>query len=201
MRFLILLLLVTLSACTTTAPKIAPIENADQAWDNRKSLLYAQHEWRAHLSVIGVTKDEKFKTRIIWQQNSQGYQIKLRDFIGRTVALIEGSPDKVIVKTSKGERYEDHDAETLIYGLFGLRIPVTGMRYWLRGIPQPKLAYQDLSLRADGLAASMQQAGWQLSYQNYVENNALQLPANAVFQYDDLALTVKIARWDLTSSE
>ena len=201
MRFLILLILFTLSACTTTTTKIVPIENANQAWDSRKSLLYEQAEWSAHLSVIGVTNDEKFKTRIIWQQSADDYQIKLRDFIGRTVALIEGTADKVVVKTSKGQRYEDQDAETLIYGLFGLRIPVAGMRYWLRGVPQPKTEYHDLSLRADGLAASMQQAGWQLSYQNYVDKDTLRLPTNAIFQYDDLALTVKVARWDLASSQ
>lgn len=201
MRYLYFLIVVALAACTTTAPKITPIDNADLAWEKRKSYLYTHPEWVAHLSLVGVTEQEKFKTRIIWQQRHDGYQIKLRDFIGRTVALIEGSADKVVVKTSKGERYEDQNAETLIYGLFGLRIPVAGMRYWLRGVPQPDTEYIDLLLRADGLAENMRQAGWQLSYRNYADQAPVQLPTHAVFEYDDLALTVKVARWELAATQ
>lgn len=192
-------MVLTLSACTT-APRIIPSDDADRAWQERKSFLYSHSDWIAHLSLVGVTQDEKFKTRIEWQQRSDGYQIKLRDFIGRTVALIDGSPEKVVVKTSKGERYEDQNAETLIYGLFGLRIPVAGMRYWLRGVPQPETGYADLELRADGLAEKMQQAGWRLSYQNYADNKPVRMPTQAVFEYDDLALTVKVARWQLSDT-
>lgn len=192
-------MVLTLSACTTT-PRIIPSDDVDRAWQERKSFLYSHSDWVAHLSLIGVTHDEKFKTRIEWQQRSDGYQIKLRDFIGRTVALIDGSPEKVVVKTSKGERYEDQNAETLIYGLFGLRIPVAGMRYWLRGVPQPETEYVDLELRADGLAEKMQQAGWRLSYQNYADNKPVRMPNQAVFEYDDLALTVKVARWQLSDT-
>lgn len=201
MRYLYFLIVVALAACTTTAPKITPIDNADLAWEKRKSYIYTHPEWVAHLSLIGVTEQEKFKTRIIWQQRHDGYQIKLRDFIGRTVALIEGSAEKVVVKTSKGERYEDQNAETLIYGLFGLRIPVAGMRYWLRGVPQPETEYIDLLLRADGLAENMRQAGWLLSYQNYANQTPVRLPTHAVFEYDDLALTVKVARWELAATQ
>ena len=196
MRFTLIPLIFVLSACTTT-PNIIPTEDTSLAWDDRKSSLYAQEHWIAHLSVIGVTEQEKFKTRIIWQQNPAAYQIKLRDFIGRTVALIDGSPSGVRVKTSKGREYVGRDAEQLIYELFGLRIPVTGLRYWLLGVPQPDVAYQELLLRADGLAASMQQQGWDLSYQTYVNSDTRKMPANAIFQYDDLTLTVKVSRWDL----
>ena len=201
MRFLFILIAFALSACATAPSKIVPIDNVNLAWENRKSSLYKQDKWVAHLSLIGVAKQEKFKTRIIWQQIDQNYQIKLRDYIGRTVAIIDGSPQKVIVKTSKGQRYEDNDAETLIYGLFGLRIPVEGMRYWLRGVPQPEEEYQALNLRADGLAESMRQVGWQLSYQDYANNQTLKLPTRALFEYDDLALTVKVARWELTTTQ
>ncbi len=195
MKFLFFLIVLALSACTI-APKIEPIDDAGLAWEKRKSYLYQHPEWVAHLSLVGVTEQEKFKTRIIWQQRQDGYQIKLRDFIGRTVALIDGSPGKVVVKTSKGERYEDRNAETLIYGLFGLRIPVAGMRYWLRGVPQPDAEYIDLLLRADGLAQNMRQSGWQLTYQNYADQEPVRLPTRAVFEYEDLALTVNVARWE-----
>ncbi len=198
MRLLFFLLALVLSACSIT-PKIVPTEDASLAWNERKSYLYQHEQWIAHLSVVGETEQEKFKTRIIWEQKPDTYQIKLRDFIGRTVALIEGSPGKVTVKTSKGKHYEDQDAEKLIYSLFGLRIPVIGLRYWLRGVPHPDKEYQELRLREDGVAESILQEGWQLSYLSYSANNPLQMPANAMFQYDDLSLTVKIARWDLPS--
>lgn len=202
MRFLILAFIaLTLSACATK-PNLIPAEQIDrQAWQLRNAQLLAQDSWEAHFSLLGNKDQQKFKTRVIWQQTNQDdYQIRLKDFIGRTVAIIEGSSDQVVVKTSKGKRYEGVNADALIRDVVGLRIPVEGMRYWLRAIPEPQQEYEILSINDTGLVASAKQSGWQLDYPQYQEFASTNLPTNAVLQFNDIILTIKVSRWEFPES-
>lgn len=186
-----------LSACVTINQTI-PVEDIDQSWLNRTDYLYENPHWVAKMSLLGVTDEQKFKTKVIWQQKGESYQIKLQDFIGRTVAIIDGSEETVVVKTSKGQRYQGDDAEALIQELFGMHIPVTGLRYWLQGVPQPRSKLDELKLSEEGLAETMQQHGWQMSYPYYVANDPFKMPSQVLLAIDNLSLTVKISQWDFS---
>ena len=136
MRVLVIFLLLVVAGCATNPkpePSSSPLDPA--LWQARNAALLSQDEWIAHFSLIGANAQQKFKTRVIWAQTQEQYQIKLKDFIGRTVAIIDGSEDGVKVKTSKGQKFTGSNANELVKELFGIEIPVQGMRYWLRAIP------------------------------------------------------------------
>ncbi|MFK7795256.1 MAG: lipoprotein insertase outer membrane protein LolB, partial [Gammaproteobacteria bacterium] len=158
-----------LPACIKVTQPL-PVEDAKQAWDVRTNYLYEQQDWTAHIALVGNSHQQKFKVRVIWKQQSENYQIKLRDFIGRTIAIIDGTPSGVVAKTSKGERYQGDDAETLINELFAINIPVTGMRYWLQAVPVPVETIDHIELDDNGLAETISQQGWTMSYPQYLQS-------------------------------
>ena len=194
---LVLLLVSLLSACVSVT-QVPPAEDVKQIWDARANYLYQQEDWEAQLSLVGVTDQQKFKTRVVWDQQSDDYQIKLRDFIGRTIAIIDGSPSEVVAKTSKGQRYQGDDAETLINELFAINIPVTGMRYWLQGLPVPSVDVDQLKFNDDGLAHTLNQQGWKISYPYYMSNQPYKMPSQVLLEFEDIKLTVKISQWKLS---
>ena len=169
----------SLSACVSVTPTI-PVTDTDQAWKTHSNSLYQQQQWLAHLTLIGVNQQQKFKVRAIWQQQDDHYTIKLRDFIGRTVAVIEGSPEGVQAKTSKGQSYTGNTAEELIVELFDMQIPVAGMRYWLLGVPKPNVELDRLELNQVGVADLLGQEGWLMSYADYSQSEA-QAPTQSGF--------------------
>lgn len=194
---LVLLLMSLLSACVSVT-QVPPAEDVKQIWDARATYLYQQEDWEAQLSLVGVTDQQKFKTRVVWDQQSDDYQIKLRDFIGRTIAIINGSPSRVVAKTSKGQRYQGDDAETLIDELFAINIPVTGMRFWLQGLPVPNVEVDQLTFNDDGLAQTLNQQGWKISYPYYMSNKPYKMPSQVLLEFEDIKLTVKISQWKLS---
>lgn len=198
MKIAVVLLLFVFAGCTLT-PTPKPSSDVPDllGWQNRNAALYLQDEWLAHFSLIGVNAKQKFKTRVIWTQNQDTYQIKLKDFIGRTVAIIDGSLDGVKVKTSKGQHYEGSDADELVQNLFGIEIPVQGMHYWLRALPLPEHEYQLLALNNENLAEHMTQSGWQLDYDDYFQYETATLPQYITMQFEQLMLTVKVSHWEL----
>lgn len=200
MKIAVVFLLLALAGCAVSPkpePELSPNATDIATWQARNAELLLQDQWVAHFSLIGVNDKQKFKTRVIWTQNQEQYQIKLKDFIGRTVAIIDGSLHGVEVKTSKGQHFEGSNANELVENLFGIEIPVQGMQYWLRAIPLPNQEYDLLAVNDQGLAQHMTQSGWQLNYDDYNQYKLAELPDNTVMQYEQLMLTVKVSRWEL----
>lgn len=196
MKKAVVLLFLVLSGCSLS-PKPDPSGDIPDllAWQSRNAALYLQDKWEVHFSLIGINQKQKFKTRVIWSQNKDQYQIKLKDFIGRTVAIIHGSPEHVEVKTSKGQHYQGSNANELVQNLFGIEIPLEGMRYWLRALPVPDQPHQQAIVDAQGLAQQMMQSGWQLDYADYDQYDSGTLPQLTTMQFEQLVLTVKVSRW------
>ena len=193
---LVLLLVLLFSACTLNLqPSL--VENTKQKWDARTNFLYQKQNWTAQIALIGNNQQEKFKTRVVWEQQSDTYQIKLHDFIGRTIAVIDGTPSGVIAKTSKGERYQGDDAEALIDELFAINIPVSGMRYWLQGVPIPNETIDQILLDDSGLTKSLSQQGWEITYPHYLQNEPYKMPSQVILEFENIKLTVKITQWTL----
>ena len=98
---LLIVLLLILGACAQ-APKTIPIENPEQVWRLHATYLYNHHIWQANMSVIGETAEEKFKTRLNWNQKKDSYEIRLRDFIGeKNLTAANKVAEKIIEATNK----------------------------------------------------------------------------------------------------
>ena len=181
------------SALRTEAPVVD--------WSTHLEQMQALSEWQAQMVIYGQDRAEKFKLRLLWEQQGDRYQIKIKDFIGRTVAVFEGVPGQVSLKTSKGQHYQGEDADQLIEELLNLPIRISGMRYWLLGVPAPESAYQLLQVSADGLAAKIEQQGWQLKYLAYSQQSGQRLPSQAEFSIDEVRLRAEISQWQLPAVE
>ena len=193
-KLCLLLALACLYACGGM-PVVAPVENRAESWQLRSEYLYENQHWTAHLSLLAVAQQQKFNTRLEWRQQAERYQITLKDFIGRTLAVIEGAPSVVTVKTARGQRYQGHNAEALINELFGLRLPVGGLRYWLQGLPQPGVELEKLVLSEQGLAEEISQLGWRITYPHYRVDDPFSMPGQVLLKFDDVALNVKVSQW------
>ncbi|MFK8026811.1 MAG: lipoprotein insertase outer membrane protein LolB [Gammaproteobacteria bacterium] len=192
---LLLLSVLFMAACVSTPPP--PADDVQQQWNDRTDYLYGLEDWSAQIALIGNSDQQKFKTRVEWTQQAEHYQIKLRDFIGRTIAIIDGSPSGVVAKTSKGQRYQGEDADALIEELFAINIPVSGMRYWLQGIPVPNERIDQLTLKDHGLASRISQQGWEISYPYYLPNDPYKMPSQVILEFENIRLSAKITQWTL----
>ena len=189
-----LLVLALLGGCATTPPPASPSNQA------RSAYLLEHMTWTASMSLLAVTPQEKFKARLQWQHSPQHYTIKMRDFIGRTVAVVEGKPDQVVAKTSKGQRYQNIDADHLLAQLTGLDLPVNGLKYWLLGLVDPQLSLDLYQTGPQGLPQVIKQAGWTIHYQAYDKVGPVAMANTIMLDQDDINLRLKISRWQLPAS-
>jgi outer membrane lipoprotein LolB len=191
---LILLAALLLGSCATQRP-VEPLMG--DAWKSRQTALTALRDWSLS-GRISVTKEsEGWHASLRWEQTRQGYSIDLRNPLGQTVARIEGNEQGVQVRTSDGEIRSASDPDQLVEETLGLRIPVKGLQYWLRGVPDPA-SPSTLAGDTEGHLTRLEQDGWVIEYPSYTQAAGLDLPARIRARQEQLKVQLVVNQWDVT---
>jgi outer membrane lipoprotein LolB len=125
---------------------------------------------RFALTVTGDDgKQEAVQGGFSWLDNGRRYILDLTNPLGATQARVEGQPGMAVLNKSDGTRLQASDPDGLVADAIGSRVPVSGLRDWLRGrLPaQPPALHveRDDSQRP----VSFDQGGWQARLSRYDE--------------------------------
>ncbi len=79
-----------------------------------------------------------------------------------------------------------------------MRLPVNGLRYWVRGLPEPG-STPVLQTDASGRLTRLEQNGWIIEYPAYAPTSILNLdlPERIVARRPDLSVKLVIEQWKL----
>ncbi len=196
------IILFALTACTTVHERPpAPLSKTASlaAWATHRVHLDTIQTWSLKGRIAGKSNNEGFRAGVRWQQQQQVFNIDLYGPLGRKTAVISGKEGDVQVNTSRGEHYFARDSEALMQDLFGYALPVNGLRYWVRGVPDPGQVYALLELDAWGRLKHLRQAGWSIDYDRYHEGKPA-LPAFIVISSSTLNVKIIIDRWFLDAA-
>lgn len=189
--------LLVLSACATVYDRPTPSlpdSARQQAWETHHAHLGKLQTWGLKGRVAGQSDHEGFQAGVHWEQRPQTFSIDLHGPLGRKTAAISGMVGKVEIQTAKGEHHLAQDPETLMRELFGYALPVTGLRYWVRGVPAPGQKVLSLELDTQGRLKHLSQAGWNIDYTRYHEG-APALPALIEISSTGLDAKIIVDRW------
>jgi outer membrane lipoprotein LolB len=76
----------------------------------------------------------------------------------------------------------------------GFELPLTHLRYWLLGIPDPRSVFE-LTRNAQDRAAHLSQAGWSIDYDKYLPSEGDFLPGRLVLTREDARVRIAIDSW------
>lgn len=142
------------------------------------------------------TQDKGWSGKLHWHQQAEGFQIQFNAPLGQGAFRLEGNAGGAEMRTSEGEIFQASDAETLIVQQLGWRFPLSGLRYWVMGVPEPG-SRPVLVFDQAGHLVSMQQTHWKIRYPDYVQVNELSLPKKVYLDNTDLKVRLVIDRWEL----
>lgn len=192
MRHLVLLLLaVWLGGCAVT-PSVPPER---MNWAERQNELGAMQDWTLTGRVAVKLNGDGWNAHLHWTQAGDAYRIRVFDPFGRTLALIEGEAGLATLRTTEGGVLQAADPETLMDEQFGWHLPLTGMRYWLRGIPTAAPAPEFLRLDAQGRPELLQQDGWSISYDDFATAHPMALPTRIGMERQFISVRLAVANW------
>ena len=199
--FIVFILFLNACATVETPPPSEDIPVDKQAaWELHRLNLETIQIWSLKGRVAGKSNDEGFRAGVRWKQEQHNFNIDLHGPLGRKVAVITGDESDVQLNTSKGESFSANNPESLMQEFFGYSLPLNGLQYWLRGIPNPEQIYASMELDDQGRLKQLHQAGWVIDYDRYHKGSPA-LPAFIKITGTTLNANVKIDTWNLNTVE
>lgn len=101
-----------------------------------------------------------------WWDNGNTLTISLSNPMGSTLAQVKITNDYSTLTYSDGRTQSANTPDELLAMIWGHEIPVSGLRYWIRGDVYPDAALTDVQ-RSQGQLTSFKQLGWQLDLSDY----------------------------------
>lgn len=132
-----------------------------------------------------------------WRQRQQDYFLRIIAPLGGGIYELSGNEDGVLMRTAKNMTLRADNPETLLQNNFGWHVPLSGLVYWLRGLPEPGSKTNTLVLDDQGRITDLVQAGWQISYLRYMTASGFDLPGKIVIQNDKLKVQLIIRDWKI----
>ena len=187
-------LLLLLAACARTPLQPEP----EGGWEQRRQALDAIVDWELSGRIAIIGPEDSFNAMLNWRQRREHYEIRMRGPLGQGGLVLRRDDRQVHLSDGEHEMTAP-DAKTLLRRL-GLGLPLGGLRYWIRGLPQPGVP-SGMTRDARGRLTSLQQAGWEIRFLRYRAYHGLDLPAKVFLQGHGYKVRVLVHDWRFSTGE
>ena len=190
-RLISLSLTALIAACVTRGSLELP-EFSD--WESRQEVLGGVDKWEFS-GRIGVSAgDEGFNGQLWWRQDGVVFRARISGPLGVGTVFINGDRHELTVTDRDGVVTELDDAEAELRQMYGWTIPVTSLRFWALGIPDPASS-AETEFGADGQLAKLRQRNWEVDITQYREGGGQLMPRRLTAVNDDVKVRLVIDKW------
>lgn len=187
-----------LSAC---ASRLEPVAPANPDWEQHHAAIAALNDWALAGRLNIRRQDQSDTVQINWDQQAEGFDLRLSGSFGLGAVHVYDSPAGVTVDKAGEDRVTLPSLAALTQEYFGYDFPTAPLLYWVRGIPAPGLPART-TLDPNQLLGTLTQddthgQSWTLSYDRYQQSGSLFLPGRIRVQREGLLLTFLINRWQV----
>lgn len=196
--FALILVYLAIGGCATL-PEPADRAAVDQRrFKDREVEIDSHQDWTLNGRVAIKAQNEGWTARIRWVQRGENFDIRVIAPFGRGTFQIAGVPGQVALTGPDGEVYSAAAPEALMQSQLGWSLPLTGLRYWVRGITEPNGAIEQLNLDPEARLRDLQQSGWRVSVLDYRAVDMLELPGRLFMLSERLEVRMAIENWALS---
>ena len=197
-KLILLAVIFSVTACSTLPPRL-PVAHPQQHWQQRQLELTKIHDWYLNGRAAIVNGVDSWNLSITWQRHGDKYILDLSGPFGAGHAQLTGTRDGVVLVDADQHASFASSPDRLLHETTGVRMPVKGLLYWMRGIPDPELPPPSVKLDEFGRVQQMQQDGWQIRFKSYTNVQAYELPEKIFIDSADLKVKIFVDNWNIKS--
>lgn len=164
-------------------------------------------DWSAHAAAVGARTNWDLQGKVgvragtgsgsaflSWKQHADAYRVVLSGALGMGKLVLDGDASGVAWNDSRGRSGRHPDPDALVAEIWGWRLPVAALQYWIRGIPRPGEAFDSAEF-VNAQAHRFRQSGWLVEPAEYREVDGITLPTRLRLETEGAVLTVLVSRW------
>jgi outer membrane lipoprotein LolB len=152
--------------------------------------LYRLEPWSLDGRIALTGTEDSWTADLAWAHQRDDEQIKLSGPLGQGAVRIHLAGDVVTVAQGDGKVESSNDPEGFINQRLGMFVPVTSLRYWVLGLPEPDLEFEETD-------KGFRQSGWTIAFQAMQRVGQLLLPRKMSVANDRVKLKLIINQWTL----
>lgn len=185
-----------LGGCVAPSPQTASPYSPEQ----HQQLLEQIETWRLRGRIAIVNGSEAWNLNMEWQQRDGDYHIELWGPFGSGRVQLVGNGQGVRLVDAGQQIYYASDPESLLYEHTRVKMPVSGLRYWILGLTAPQYESRRVQRDAAGRLATVQQEQWQITFKRYSRVKGLDLPDRLAVDRQDLQVKLVVDNWQVNTS-
>lgn len=193
----VLLLALLLSACAGQPPR--PVN--EFSWEEHRARLQALTHWDASGKLALRTSELSESASLEWRQRGPSSTLQLSGPLGVNATTVYSDGASLVIRQGEDTHTLDLSDPLEFERRTGWDLPLQALPHWLKGVPAPGLAVQDLEVGQDPtLLQTLQQDDWEIRYEQYAPFDLYRLPTRLTIQRATTTVRVIIRSWELTSS-
>ncbi|HXA93225.1 MAG TPA: lipoprotein insertase outer membrane protein LolB [Steroidobacteraceae bacterium] len=190
-RFVLAISTLVLSACATVAQRPAAPQ---ESWPERRAQLQALPSFQLKGRVGVATGGEGFNGNLTWQQQGPRSTLVIQGPLGVGAARVVAEGDSLSVTNSRGAVLDSDQAHTELSTKLGFDPPISSLRYWILGVPDPSLPANE-TLGAEQRLAKLAQGGWEIQYPDYMAVGGQSLPRRVSLSRNEVRVRLFVDDW------
>lgn len=192
-RSLLGLACLLLAGCAATPPRITEPPPPPSKVARDSTLKAIQSFESSGVLAIRTSRDAS-SLHWQWQQQGSQYFLTLRGPVSFGTVWLKGTPTGVVLVMPDGRTVKAARADQLLLKETGWKLPVSGLYYWIRGLPDPQTP-SGKTFDARHRLVLLKQSGWTIRYPEYQSANGIDLPAKITLSTRDINVKIVIRKW------
>ena len=157
--------------------------------DNKDALYPLFDEWNASGRFVVIYEKESINAKFIWKQETEEFELLILNSLGMRSVLFRGNDQGI--NSIDGAASEDIIADE---GLLEL-IPLSEMRFWLTGNPNPMIKFSPFSKDSENISFS--QSGWNVKILENREIDSFYFPEKINISNSESSIIILISDWKI----
>lgn len=177
-RFILTLLpaLLLLAACSSSS--YITRANDVPAWRQTQHELQQIKHWDIRGKISIRNGNEFYTADLYWKQQDNDLTLRLIAPFAQAATQFTGNDDAGYqVLTEQGEVIDVSSPEAVTAHAFGVDLPFTELKYWVRGLPENGKPVWKVRFNDDNHLSYFHQSGWEVKILNYRQVAGRMLPA------------------------
>jgi outer membrane lipoprotein LolB len=166
------------------------------AWSVRRPALQNLDRFGLNGRVAVAVGNQGFNAGLRWTQSAAVTHLALTGPLGAGGVEVTADGTDLSIVTSSGKRLGAGEARAELADKLGFEPPLTSLRYWVLGVPDPG-APASVQLDSQQRLTELTQDGWRIDYNAYMSVGAEWLPRLMTLRREDVRVRMVVDGWRL----